>query len=220
MRTELPLDERLKNIPFPDPTLNTVDSPIEQNYYLPERIYTSDDVTNVKLGVWDYEAKKWCTEFIGGSLQFNKETRQIPFTTTRFAPIAMLQSRCLDYPYQDWKLRCIDEETALLDLQTKRMLLVFEIGPLYLKLVDCSAKELSHLLNIEFQPGYLLLELQKCGVHLLPRDEDARLAGIEMKDRSAEERAILNVCVNVRAMAFRKAKWNQGVPGNEGIGSS
>jgi len=120
----------------------------------------------------------------------------------------MLQSRCLDYPYQDWKLRCIDEETALLDLQTKRMLLVFEIGPLYLKLVECSAKELSHLLNIEFQPGYLLLELQKCGVHLMPRDEDARLAGIEMKDRSAEERAILDVCVNVRAIAFRKAKWN------------
>jgi hypothetical protein len=55
MRTELPLSERLKNIPFPDPLLNTVDSAIEAVFYLPESIYTSDDATNVKIGVWDYE---------------------------------------------------------------------------------------------------------------------------------------------------------------------
>jgi hypothetical protein len=54
MRTELPIGDRLKNVPFPDPTLNTVDSPVETVYYLHDRIYTSDDVTNVKIGVWDY----------------------------------------------------------------------------------------------------------------------------------------------------------------------
>jgi hypothetical protein len=107
-----------------------------------------------------------------------------------------------------------------LDLQTKRMALAFEIGPLYLKLVECKAEELSHLLNIEFQPGFLLLELSKCGVHLMPRDEDAKLAGIELKDRAAEERAILDVCINVRAVHFRNAKWNQGTAGHEGVGSN
>jgi len=35
--------------------------------------------------------------------------------------MAMLQSRCMDYPYQDWKLRCIEDELALLDLTTKRI---------------------------------------------------------------------------------------------------
>jgi len=42
----------------------------------------------------------------------------------------------------------------------------------------------------------------------MPRDEDAKLAGIELKDRTAEERAILDVACNVRAIHFRKAKWN------------
>jgi hypothetical protein len=219
MRTELPVNERLKNVPFPDPSINAIDSPVETVYYLPDRIYTSDDLTNVKLGVWDYENKKWSTDQIGGQLQFNKETRQINFTTTKFAPIAMLQSRCMDYPYQDWKLRCVDSETAILDLTTKRMSLVFEIGPRYLKLIECGAKELSHLMNTEYQPGFLLQELSKCGVHLLPRDEDAKLAGIELKDRAAEERAILDICINVRAVHFRKAKWNQGAAGQEGIGA-
>jgi hypothetical protein len=54
-----------------------------------------------------------------------------------------------------------------------------------------------------------LQELSKCGVHLMPRDEDAKVAGIELKERGAEERAIQDVSINVRAIHFRKAKWNR-----------
>ena len=54
----------------------------------------------------------------------------------------------------------------------------------------------------------------------MPRDEDAKLAGIELKDRGAEERAILDVSNAVRAFHFRKAKWNQGIAAEEGIGAS
>lgn len=43
----------------------------------------------------------------------------------------------------------------------------------------------------------------------MPRDEDAKVAGIELKDRAAEERAIQDVAINVRAIHFRKAKWNR-----------
>ena len=55
----------------------------------------------------------------------------------KFAPMAMLQSRCTDYPFVDWKLRCVSEDVAMLDLKTKRLNLVFEISPLQLKLVKC-----------------------------------------------------------------------------------
>jgi cancer susceptibility candidate protein 1 len=87
-----------------------------------------------------------------------------------------------------------------------------------LKLVRCEIPELQHLVDKEFHPGYLLLELQKCGINLMPKDKDAKLAGIEQKNAAAEERAIADVSNAVRAFHFRKAKWNQGVPGEEGIG--
>lgn len=61
----------------------------------------------------------------------------------------------MDYPYEDWKLRCIDEEVALLDLKTKRLLLQFEIAPLAIKLVNNNIPELQHLVDKEFHPGYL-----------------------------------------------------------------
>ena len=138
----------------------------------------------------------------------------------KFAPIALLQSRCTDYPYKNWWLRCINNETALLDLWTKRLKLVFEIGPLYLKLVRNDEPELQHLVDKEMTPGYLLQELSKCGIHMMPRDEDAKLAGIEAKDRGAEERAIIDVALGVRAFHFRCCKWNQGIsPDNPGVGS-
>jgi hypothetical protein len=64
------------------------------------------------------------------------------------------------------------------------------------------------LCNRDLHPGFLLLELQKCGINLIPRDEDAKLAGIELKDRGAEELAILDVSNAIRAFHFRKAQWN------------
>lgn len=124
----------------------------------------------------------------------------------------MLQSRCTDYPYRGWKLRCIDSDRALLDLQTKRIDLQFEIGSLYLKLVKPSKEEqpeLAHLHGRSLHPGFLLKEMSKCGIHLLPRDSDAKLAGIDLKDKSAESRAILDISFGVRAMHFQRAKWNQ-----------
>jgi len=222
MRSILPVEERLKNLPFPESsTGNAIENPVEVSFKIPAYVYVGDDITALKIGVWDSTKQEWSTDYIAfGKEESKKDSRQILFTTTKFAPMAMLQSRCMDYPYQNWWLRCVSEDLAVLDLWTKRIQLRFEISPLTIKLVDCEIPELKHLTNIDFHPGFLLLELQKCGINLMPRDEDAKLAGIELKDRGAEERAILDVSNGVRAFHFRKAQWNQGISAEEGIGAS
>lgn len=90
MRNVLPVKERLKCIPFPDASLNIVDNPVEVIFKLPNKIYMSKDSTAVKIGVWDEENKKWTNDNIGGDCMLDPETRMIHFTTTKFAPIAML----------------------------------------------------------------------------------------------------------------------------------
>jgi hypothetical protein len=52
------------------------------------------------------------------------------------------------------------------------------------------------------QPGILLFELCKCGIYLLPEDEDAARAGIELKDQQAEERAILDISQTLKVFTF------------------
>ncbi len=54
----------------------------------------------------------------------------------------------------------------------------------------------------------MLLELSKCGIHLLPRNEDVEQAGISLKDFQAEERAIADISSSVRAFAYRSCRWN------------
>ena len=151
LRTVLPLDERLKKLHFPDPTLAVQDTtPVEIIFTLPETVYTSDDTSQIKIAVWDKENDNWSSEDIGDNLEFKKSTSQITFTTQRFAPMALLQSRCTDYPYQNWWLRCVDNELAILTIWTKRGIkLIFEIGQLYLKLTskEMNEPELKHLVD-------------------------------------------------------------------------
>ena len=56
------------------------------------------------------------------------------------------------------------------------------------------------------------MELSKCGIHLLPEDEDAEKGQIELKDKVAEERAILDIAQTLKVFAFQSIKWNQQAP--------
>jgi hypothetical protein len=101
---------------------------------------------------------------------------------------------------------------ALLTLVTKRVTLNIEIHPLKVKLIECDFPELAHLNNKEMHAGVLLFELSKCGIHLLPTDEDAARGGIHLKDKDAEEKAILDVAQTLKVFAFQSLKWNQQAP--------
>lgn len=70
-------------------------------------------------------------------------------------------------------------------------------------------EELKHLVNVELHPSALMFELSKCGIHLLPEDGDAERGGIHLKDKGAEERAILDIAQTLKVFAFQSIKWNQ-----------
>lgn len=149
MRSVYSLDERLKKINFPDTALAVHETvSVDVIFVLPETVYTSDDTSAVKIAVWDKTNKYWSSDAITGEeVEFKKSTREIKFKTSCFAPMALLQSRCTDYPYTNWWLRCVAPDIAILTIWTKRIQLNFEIGPLYLKLMtkDLNAPELKHL---------------------------------------------------------------------------
>jgi len=100
----------------------------------------------------------------------------------------------------------------LLDIETKRMKLVFEIGDDYVKLIERDEPELQHLVNKEMSPGYLLHELSRSGIHLLPIDEDHKLAGIQLKTAGAENNAINEIMSSIRSFSFRSCRQNISAP--------
>lgn len=63
-------------------------------------------------------------------------------------------------------------------------------------------------------PGLLLIELSKCGVLLLPKDEDAKYGEITLKDKFSEENAIIDISTTLRGFAYRSSKWNKSLSGD------
>jgi hypothetical protein len=56
-----------------------------------------------------------------------------------------------------------------LTVKTRRNFeLNIEINPLNVRLVECDFPELAHVVGVEYTVGMLLLELSKCGIHMLP----------------------------------------------------
>jgi cancer susceptibility candidate protein 1 len=211
------MDEMLTNKSFPDPNTNLANvEPITISFTIPDYIFIDEAREDVEVGWWDEKNQEWQLDDLD-EVKINKTTREVSFKASRLAPFAYLQSRATDYPYQSWKLRCIDSDKALLDIQTKRINLLFEIGADYCKLIEQKEPELQHLVDQEMAPGILLKHLSRCGIHLTPDERDYKIAGIEPKNSDAEERAIWDIVTSVNAYSFRSAKWNKNPKLNENI---
>lgn len=77
MRQILPIEERLKNSPFPESTGgNNIENPVEVSFKIPSHVFVGDDITALKIGVWSYEAQEWQTDYIAfGKEDAKKESR-------------------------------------------------------------------------------------------------------------------------------------------------
>ena len=182
----------LREIPYPDPTSTAQTEAIPVIYALPHYVYITDN-EDYKIGVWDDQQQKWSSDYVE-DLEYNKKEREFSFSIRKFAPIAYLQPKCTDFPYDSWDLRCIEEQVALLQICTRRNLkITIEIHPRWIKLVEMPQVEFCHLVGKEMHPGQLFFALQKSGVHMLPEDEDAERGGIHLKDKFTEERAIMDI---------------------------
>jgi len=105
MRRVNSVADSLKEIYYPDPTSTVQTEAVPCVYKLPDYVFITDnDEKNV--GVWDKEQQCWSTDYIE-DLDYHKKERELVFNTRKFAPIAYLQSKTCDFPYDSWYLRTI-----------------------------------------------------------------------------------------------------------------
>ena len=187
---------------------------IRIKYKLPPNLYVGD-ISKKQMGIWLKEKKEWAvdSEYIERENINFLEGGMLEFQTYRLAPSCLVQSRFLDFPYLSWKIRSKSEnDIALIDIETKRITLKFEIGSGYVKLKKSFEKELSHLYEKEMEPAELLYELYRSGINLLPIDEDAEHCGMSLKNTDAEEKAINDITLASRAYYFKNSKWSAHSP--------
>jgi hypothetical protein len=60
MRQVLPVEERLKNYPFPESITGTaMENPVEVSIKIPDYVYVGDDIQSLKIAVWSAEKQEW-----------------------------------------------------------------------------------------------------------------------------------------------------------------
>lgn len=146
-------------------------NPVKIYWTLPDYLYVNKQ-DRVRAVLWDHNTQEWSDQYVD-NLEFDHKTKQMTVSVLTIAPMAYYVPKNIDFPYKHFKIRCKSDEVAILDVQTRRMNMRFEITSGYVYLRDRTEPELQHLVDEPFEPSDLLFELQRCGINLLPEDEDA-----------------------------------------------
>lgn len=77
MRKVLPLEDRLNNFTFPESAAgNAIETPVEVSFKLPKNLFIGEDITALKIGVWDAAKSEWSTDYIAfGKEDSKKDSR-------------------------------------------------------------------------------------------------------------------------------------------------
>jgi cancer susceptibility candidate protein 1 len=87
----------------PYPATGTIAEPVQVKYFLPKTVFIHPDDTHT-VGVWDDEKQEWSTEYVS-DLEYSPDECKLEFSLTKFAPVAYLQQKTTDYPYDSWYIR-------------------------------------------------------------------------------------------------------------------
>jgi cancer susceptibility candidate protein 1 len=196
---------------YPMPNANGVvdysnTNPVRIYWVLPSYLYVNERDT-IKAVLWDKEKCQWSNEHVD-DVRYNWETKALTASVLELAPLALYMPRNVDYPYKSWKVRCVDNDMAILDVVGRRLNLTFEVTPGFVVLRNRTEPELAHIVDKPFEPSNLLFEMRRCGINLLPEDEDAAFCGMTLKDPEAEWKAIEDISTAVRAFYIEHSKWN------------
>ncbi len=83
---------------------------------LAQNVYIKD-LDSVIIGRYEEENGKWSMHNIDMP-DFSKEKKIVTFYCNELANFSILLERKIFFPYKNWYLRCTDEKTAVLDLES------------------------------------------------------------------------------------------------------
>ncbi|CAD8074725.1 unnamed protein product [Paramecium primaurelia] len=208
LRSNYELKEQVKRLNF------ELNATFKVSYQLPSYIWIPNKENQKvwRVAFFDRNSEQWITDGVEDA-KLDKGVN-IVASVPKLGPIGLLQERCLDYPYKSFKLRCVGNEKAILDIQGLRDLFKFEIGPGYIQLLK-KDPEFSHFANKKLSVGALFYELYRSGVNFMPVQEDCQAANIVQKDEAAEELALTDLSEAVRGFFIESSRWNNSDTGQQ-----
>ncbi|XP_038049724.1 axonemal 84 kDa protein-like isoform X2 [Patiria miniata] len=164
-----------------------------------------------QMAYWCPDRKQWRLDgFI--DIKFNEETRILSFKTINFGPLACLQDKHINMPFQSWELRPVAENHARFtvmaaiieaEIEIKGSLCCFRQTP------DSETKpELSDLKEKWMTPKQLIQAMKTAGVNLFPENDSKKYVSIVEKNTVIEDAIYQQMALAASHFAFAWSKWN------------
>lgn len=187
---------------------------VKVKYTLPDHVIVHGEVPRVAF--WDAEAKEWSQERIA-EVSYNRETRLVGFHTVELAGFSIIQERHIDFPYASWSLHPIGDDATVLTLVTPRFAVEIKIQNKHCCLIGpTDVHELDSLFHKPMSPAQLLEALKRCGINLMPVDDDAGYVSFGdagapvVKENNVERRTYQDIAALAAAFSATYSRWNQG----------
>ncbi|KAL4467947.1 hypothetical protein ABPG72_022861 [Tetrahymena utriculariae] len=203
---------------YPDRTIDSRDPsifknfvPLKISFQVPKYIILAE---TLQIGHWD-ENLGWQTDQVQ-DIKFNEDLRQISFSSNKFVPFSLVQSRCEDYPYRQWHIRSVSPDKAKIDLVTKRFAFKFMLSKNQIELIDVNQHILlEKMKGVKLSPSHFLQELRKCGVNLMPQSNDAIISDLLIKDKDCLDNCLNDISKAVSGFYFKSTKQNKSIGVNQ-----
>ncbi|CAM9309521.1 unnamed protein product [Ascophyllum nodosum] len=221
-----------------------------------------------EVRAWDQRLVSWTSEGIHES-EWQPAKRAVRVHTTRVGAIAIVLDRACDVPYASWRLTPIYDPDPLtacvegvddgeiipaepmseadLELETPRFVVRVRIRETKCRLLGPELPELKPLLDASWMgAGRLIMEMERAGICLSPRDGDTERAtlsgeaevvvsekdrcggeaetdgqtnssGLACKSRILEETLCREVAKVAAAFEIRSSKWNEGLGADQAV---
>ncbi|KXZ46913.1 hypothetical protein GPECTOR_39g407 [Gonium pectorale] len=174
----------------------------------------------LQVAWWDEQHGIWNTDGVS-NVSYDEATNHFSFLTTHLAPLALVMSRTRLLPYKSWHIRPTggrNGSSAAITLDCGLdSPVVIEVGVRTATLTSPTWPQLQSLLGVAMQPLELLQALSDRGLHVLPEDRDAEVAGVVAKERETEEAMCNDVALLGGAFLLASSRWNQTAAPSEAL---
>ncbi|XP_072047400.1 LOW QUALITY PROTEIN: dynein axonemal intermediate chain 7 homolog [Amphiura filiformis] len=182
--------------------------PVGVTLKLPDNVLFSEEP---QMAYWSHDRKQWRLDgFV--DVKFDEESRMLSFKTVNFGPLACIQDKHINMPFQSWELRPIGADHARFTIIAAIIEAEIEIkGPLccFKQTADSDFRsELDAIRGKWMEPRELIKVLKNTGVNLFPEDDSKKYVSISEKDPDVENGLYQQMALTASHFAYSWSKWN------------
>lgn len=146
-------------------------------------------------------------------VKYNEENKQLTFKAVHWGVIGIVQNKYINFPYQGWQLKPLQNLNAcLLTVTTSMVSLSIEIVKESCRLTRLQTLEESvlypNISNEWTEAKQLLKDLKDAGVFLTPDENAKKYLGNIPKDSQLEDNIYKQMALHSNVYAFGWSRWN------------